>query len=130
MRLRVIACIKDLVVIEKILTYLARKDAIATAARLRLSPLTGFALAHLNDAPDELGEPIDHCYHDIVGIDYVTAASDPTDLDGGHFEFFTGTKQQAAEQGVKCGSRFRQSSIFWLLLRWLYTLPTPEWSRS
>jgi len=58
--------------------------------------LTGLALAHLNYAPDELGEPVDHWHHDIVGIDYVMAASDPRKLDGGRFEFFTGTKDEAA----------------------------------
>lgn len=60
------------------------------------SALIGLTLAHFNYAPDDLEEPVDHWHHDIVGIDYVLAASDPTNLDGGRFEFFTGTKQQAA----------------------------------
>ena len=58
--------------------------------------LIGVALAHFNYAPDELSEPVDYWHHDIVGIDYVMAASNQKDLDGGKFEFFTGTKQQAA----------------------------------
>ena len=57
--------------------------------------LIGIALAHFNYAPDKLGEPVDHWHHDIVGIDYVMAASDPRELDGGRFEFFTGTKDEA-----------------------------------
>jgi len=58
--------------------------------------LTGLALAHLNYAPDNLDEPVDHWHHDIVGVDYVMAVTDPTHLDGGKFEFFRGTKDEAA----------------------------------
>jgi len=58
--------------------------------------LTGLALAHLNYAPDNLDEPVDHWHHDIVGVDYVMAVSDPTRLVGGKFEFFRGTKDEAA----------------------------------
>ena len=60
------------------------------------SSLIGIALAHFNYAPDDITEPVDHWHHDIVGVDYVMAASDPRDLDGGKFEFFTGTKEEAA----------------------------------
>ena len=61
------------------------------------SSLTGLALAHLNYAPDNLEEPVDHWHHDIVGIDYVLAVTDPRTLDGGRFEFFTGTKHEVAK---------------------------------
>ena len=57
--------------------------------------LTGVALAHFNYAPSKLGEPVDHWHHDVVGVDYVMAASDPSEWEGGRFEFFTGTKEEA-----------------------------------
>ncbi|MBT6203569.1 MAG: hypothetical protein HOI34_07695 [Rhodospirillaceae bacterium] len=96
---------------SKFIRDLARSSEVAgfvgdqLEAELVPSALTGLALSHFNYAPDELGEAIDEWHHDIVGIDYVMAASDPRELDGGRFEFFTGTKaelsqMQAAGQGV------------------------------
>ena len=59
--------------------------------------LTGLALTHLNYTSEKKGVPIDRWHNDAVGVACVMAASDPSQWDGGRFEFFAGTKHEAAE---------------------------------
>jgi hypothetical protein len=69
-----------------------------------LSDIAGVALAphtiaqhlgHLNYAPHDLARAVDKWHHDTLGFDYVMMVSDPTRLDGGEFQYFSGTKQEA-----------------------------------
>ena len=53
-------------------------------------------LGHLNFEPTELGEAVDKWHHDTLPLDYVMMVVDPRDLPGGQFEYFVGTKHEAA----------------------------------
>ncbi len=54
-------------------------------------------LGHLNFAPDDLDKAVDKWHHDTLGLDYVMLVSDPRQLDGGEFQYFLGSKYEAAE---------------------------------
>jgi hypothetical protein len=69
-----------------------------------LSAIAGIALAphtipmhlgHMNFAPPDLSQAVDKWHHDTLGFDYVMMVSDPSQLDGGEFQYFTGTRQEA-----------------------------------
>lgn len=53
-------------------------------------------LGHLNFAPDDLNKAVDKWHHDTLGLDYVLMVSNPQELSGGEFQYFLGTKQEAA----------------------------------
>lgn len=52
---------------------------------------------YINFAPDDLTKAVDNWHVDSIGFDYVLMASDPATLQGGRFEFFRGTLEDAAE---------------------------------
>ncbi|MGF1627581.1 MAG: hypothetical protein ACFCVH_22105 [Alphaproteobacteria bacterium] len=52
---------------------------------------------HINYAPETLGRPIDRWHHDTLQIDYVLMVTDPRTFRGGRFQYFMGTKAEAAE---------------------------------
>lgn len=54
-------------------------------------------LGHINYAPATLQKGIDKWHHDTLPLDYVLMVTDPATVDGGRFEYFLGTKQEAAE---------------------------------
>jgi len=54
-------------------------------------------LGHLNFEPTTLGESVDKWHHDTLPLDYVMMVTDPATLSGGQFEWFHGTKHEAAE---------------------------------
>ena len=54
-------------------------------------------LGHLNFSPDDISQAVDKWHHDTIGLDYVMPVTDPNTLDGGEFQYFLGTKQQAAD---------------------------------
>ena len=54
-------------------------------------------LGHLNYAPEDLERAVDKWHHDTLGLDYVMMLSDPEQISGGEFQYFLGTKQEAAE---------------------------------
>ena len=59
-------------------------------------------LGHLNFEPTEAGKAIDKWHHDTLPLDFVLMVTDPNGIDGGSFEYFRGTKAEAAtlaEQG-------------------------------
>ena len=56
----------------------------------------GSHLGHLNFAPLDLERPVDKWHHDTLALDYVMCVSDPAQQDGGDFEYFHGTKAEAA----------------------------------
>ena len=54
-------------------------------------------LGHLNFEPKEIDNAIDKWHHDTLPLDYVMPVTDPATVDGGRFEYFLGTKHEAAE---------------------------------
>ena len=56
----------------------------------------GLQLGHINYQPRELGKAIDKWHHDTLPLDFVMMVTDPASLSGGQFEWFNGTKDEAA----------------------------------
>ena len=54
-------------------------------------------LGHLNYEPDTLDKAVDKWHHDTIPLDLVMMVSDPTKLAGGQFEYFLGTRDEAAD---------------------------------
>jgi len=54
-------------------------------------------LGHLNYAPTAVGDDVDKWHHDTLPLDFVMMVTDPKTLSGGQFEWFHGTKAEAAE---------------------------------
>lgn len=53
-------------------------------------------LGHLNYAPTAIDVGIDKWHHDTLPLDYVLMVTDPATVAGGRFEYFVGTKDEAA----------------------------------
>ncbi len=53
-------------------------------------------LGHLNYEPKTVGDSVDKWHHDTLPLDFVMMVTDPTTLAGGQFEWFRGTKAEAA----------------------------------
>jgi hypothetical protein len=51
---------------------------------------------YINYAPDDLSKAVDTWHTDSIGFDCVILATDPATFSGGQFQFFRGTKQEAA----------------------------------
>lgn len=60
-------------------------------------------LGHLNYAPKEVGEDVDKWHVDTLRFDYVMFVTDPTQNEGGAFQYFKGTKHEIAEIKAKGG---------------------------
>ncbi len=58
-------------------------------------------LGHLNYAPTAVGTAIDKWHHDTLPLDIVVTATDPATVSGGRFQWFRGTKQEAAELAAR-----------------------------
>lgn len=58
-------------------------------------PLSGH-LGHLNYEPSTIETAVDKWHHDTLPLDYVMMVTDPAKTPGGRFEYFTGTKTEAA----------------------------------
>jgi len=54
-------------------------------------------LGHINFEPDSIDNAIDKWHHDTLPLDFVMMVTDPVEVDGGRFEYFLGTKHEAAE---------------------------------
>ncbi|MEM1332563.1 MAG: hypothetical protein AAGG08_03810 [Actinomycetota bacterium] len=54
-------------------------------------------LGHLNYSPTSIGTAIDKWHHDTLPLDIVIAVTDPALVDGGRFDWFRGTRHEAAE---------------------------------
>ncbi|MEL6891797.1 MAG: hypothetical protein AAFP84_09385 [Actinomycetota bacterium] len=54
-------------------------------------------LGHLNYSPSTIGRSIDKWHHDTLPLDIVISVTDPATVAGGRFEWFHGTKHEAAE---------------------------------
>ena len=57
----------------------------------------GLHLGHLNYEPSDINTAVDKWHHDTLPLDYVMTVTDPTVTLGGRFEYFVGTKFEAAE---------------------------------
>ena len=57
----------------------------------------GLHLGHLNYEPSVIDSAVDKWHHDTLPLDYVMTVTDPTITPGGRFEYFLGTKADAAE---------------------------------
>jgi len=53
-------------------------------------------LGHLNYEPSRIDTAIDKWHHDTLPLDFVMTVTDPADVAGGRFEYFLGTRQEAA----------------------------------
>ncbi len=53
-------------------------------------------LGHLNFEPTKINTAVDKWHHDTLPLDFVLMVTDPTQVAGGEFEYFTGTKDEAA----------------------------------
>jgi len=51
---------------------------------------------YINFAPDDPAQAVDTWHVDSIGFDYVLLLSEPRTFSGGQFQFFRGTKQEAA----------------------------------
>jgi hypothetical protein len=58
-------------------------------------------LGHLNYEPTDVHQAVDKWHHDTIPLDYVLMVSDPTALPGGQFEYFLGTKTEAADLAAR-----------------------------
>ncbi len=56
----------------------------------------GLHLGHLNFEPSKIDTAVDKWHHDTLPLDYVMSVTDPTKTPGGRFEYFVGTKAEAA----------------------------------
>jgi hypothetical protein len=52
---------------------------------------------YINYAPEDLSRAVDTWHVDSIGFDYVLLINDPATFRGGRFQFFCGTKEEAAE---------------------------------
>ena len=53
-------------------------------------------LGHINYEPSSIDAAIDKWHHDTLPLDYVMTVTDPAHVPGGRFEYFLGTKHEAA----------------------------------
>ena len=53
-------------------------------------------LGHLNFEPTAINTAVDKWHHDTLPLDYVLMVTDPNDMVGGEFQYFVGTKSEAA----------------------------------
>ncbi len=53
-------------------------------------------LGHINYEPSSIDAAVDKWHHDTLPLDYVMAVTDPALVPGGRFEYFLGTKHEAA----------------------------------
>ena len=58
-------------------------------------------LGHINYQPTTLGAAVDKWHHDTLPLDFVMTVTDPATLDGGHFEWFRGTKHEMVEMRAR-----------------------------
>lgn len=88
--------LRDLCLCPRVTAFLS--DIYGTPVTPHTMPLQ---LGHINFAPDDLTKAVDKWHHDTLGLDYVLLASDPRRLAGGEFQYFLGTKREAAALAKK-----------------------------
>ncbi len=74
-------------------------EAMSEIAGLPLLPHTlPHQLGHLNYNPRKVGENVDKWHVDTLRFDYVMFVTDPKSVEGGEFQYYLGTKEEAAER--------------------------------
>jgi hypothetical protein len=63
-------------------------------------PMVGH-LGHLNYEPSRIETAVDKWHHDTIPLDYVMMVTDPAVTPGGRFEYFLGTKAEAAAMRMR-----------------------------
>lgn len=58
-------------------------------------------LGHMNFEPTRIETAIDKWHHDTLPLDFVMMVTDPATVSGGRFEYFHGTKHEAAALAAK-----------------------------
>jgi len=58
-------------------------------------------LGHLNYSPTTIGTGIDKWHHDTLPLDVVITVTDPARVAGGRFDWFRGTKHEAADLAAR-----------------------------
>ena len=58
-------------------------------------------LGHLNFEPTKINTAVDKWHHDTLPLDFVLMVTDPNEMAGGEFEYFLGTKAEAAALAAK-----------------------------
>ena len=77
-------------------------EAMSDIYRTRVAPHSmPVHLGHMNFSPANLAEAVDKWHHDTVPLDYVMMVTDPAGVAGGQFEYFLGTKAEAAALAAK-----------------------------
>ncbi|MEM9204223.1 MAG: hypothetical protein AAGC53_21495 [Actinomycetota bacterium] len=84
--------LRDLCVSEDVTAHLEKIYGVAIAPHAM--PLH---LGHMNYEPKRIDTSIDKWHHDTLPLDFVMTVTDPAQVAGGRFEYFVGTKQEAAE---------------------------------
>jgi len=76
-------------------------DLAAHLSKIYRTPVAPHAmphhLGHLNYSPTTIGTGIDKWHHDTLPLDVVMTVTDPARVAGGRFDWFRGTKHEAAE---------------------------------
>ena len=76
-------------------------EVMASIYGTRIAPHTmPVHLGHMNFEPSNVNEAVDKWHHDTIPLDYVMMVTDPKKLPGGRFEYFLGTKEEAAALGA------------------------------
>ena len=83
--------LRDLCISQKVSNHLERIYGVAVAPH----PMP-LQMGHINFEPSRLDEAVDKWHHDTIPLDYVMPVTDPAEVAGGRFEYFLGTKQEAA----------------------------------
>lgn len=84
--------LRDLCISQDVTTHLEKIFGIAIAPHAM--PVH---LGHLNFEPSRIDTAIDKWHHDTLPLDFVMTVTDPAEVAGGRFEYFLGTKHDAAE---------------------------------
>ena len=83
--------LRDLCVSPEVTQHLAT----IYGASIAPHPMVGH-LGHLNYEPSRIDTAVDKWHHDTIPLDYVMVVTDPAVTPGGRFEYFLGTKAEAA----------------------------------
>lgn len=83
--------LRDMCISQEVSDHLERVYGTAIAPH----PMSAH-LGHINYEPSRIDAAIDKWHHDTLPLDYVMMVTDPARVAGGRFEYFLGTKQEAA----------------------------------
>ncbi len=88
--------LRDLCISQEVSNHLERIYGTAVAPH----PMP-VHLGHINYEPSSIDAAIDKWHHDTLPLDYVMTVTDPARVPGGRFEYFLGTKHEAADLAAR-----------------------------